>query len=367
MATQANRPDWYRITTNAAAQSADVFLYGVVGGYDWENDQALDGAGFVSQINALDVGTINFRINSPGGSVVEGHAIHNALVRHPARVITHIDALAASMASVIAMAGDEVHMADNATFMIHDPWTVVMGDSDDLRKFADVLDMIGEQIIAGYQRHTELSAEAIRAMMAAETWMDADTALAHGFVTHIDGAMQMAALVSSKFSFQNMPDLIRRNSTQDIITMDDQIDPVALKVAVDAQLEELVAENDAQVEAHSLAIAAADQQLAERDATIGALTAEVESLTAQASEATAKLTAEVNAHEDSTARLAALTGGLKLADEAKPSGDAVAAFNDACAEVAGDRKISQVAALKAVMAEQPETYTAYIDAVNYRD
>jgi len=149
--------------------------------------------------------------------------------------------------------------------------------------------------------------------------------------------------------------------------MDDQIDPVALKVAVDAQLEELVAENDAQVEAHSLAIAAADQQLAERDATIGALTAEVEILTAQASEATAKLTAEVNAHEDSTARLAALTGGLKLADEAKPSGDAVAAFNDACAEVAGDRKISQVAALKAVMAEQPETYTAYIDAVNYRD
>jgi len=365
MATQANRPDWYRITMNAAAKSADVYLYGVVGGYDWENDQMLDGAGFVSELNALDVDTINFRINSPGGSVVEGHAIHNALVRHQARVITHIDALAASMASVIAMAGDEVHMADNASLMIHDPWTVVMGDSDDLRKYADVLDMIGEQIIAGYQRHTDLGAVEIRAMMADETWMDAESALGHGFVTHIDGAMQMAALVSQKISFQKMPESIRRNSTEDVIM--DKIDPVALKSAVDAALEELITENTAQIAAHTAALADFNATLAERDALIATASAAVESLTAQANLASEKLEAEVNAHADTTARLAALTGGLKLADEAKPTGDAVAAFNDACTEVASERKITQVAALKAVVAEQPEIYKAYIDAVNHRD
>jgi len=355
----ANKADWYRITMNAATKSADVYLYGVVGGYDWENDKFLDGAGFVSELNALDVDVINFRINSPGGSVAEGHAIHNALIRHKAQVITHVDALAASMASVIAMAGDEVHMAENATMMIHDPWSIVMGDSDELRKYADILDMMGEQIISGYQRHSNLDAADIRAMMSDETWMNADTAMEHGFATHIDGAMQIAANISDKLTFSKMPDAIRPNQTKDKAMPKDTptIDPEALKVAVDAALEDITAENTGLV-----------AQVAERDATIAALTTEAESLTAQATAATEKLEAETTAHEAAKGRLAALTGGLKQnPDNDEPKGDAVAAFNAACADVVDDRKCTQVVAVHAVMKEQPQVYAAYIESVNHRD
>ena len=356
--SKTDKADWYRITANAAAQTADVYLYGIVGGYDWENAKYLDGAGFVSELNTLDAEIINFRINSPGGSVTEGHAIHNALLRHPARVITHIDSLAASMASVIAMAGDEVHIAANATMMIHDPWSIVMGDSEELRKIADVLDMMGEQIIAGYQRHSPLGADAIRELMAAETWMDANSAFEHGFVTHIDGAMQMAAYVNDNFSFVNMPKSIRRNSTEDHpMPENPTIDADALKVAVDAALEEITIENTALL-----------AQVTERDATIGELAEEVDSLTAQATAATEQLADEAAAHAAAKGRLSALTGGLKShGDDDTVTGDGVVVFDTAVAQVIDERKCTQVIAINAVMSEQPAIYDAYLAAVNHRD
>ena len=115
---------WYNMTAAEGETSAEISIYDAIGSFDVNAKQ------FVDELKEINADTINLRINSPGGSVIDGNAMFNALQRHPAKVVTHIDGLAASMASVIAMAGDEVHMADNALLMIHNPWTFSMGDAD---------------------------------------------------------------------------------------------------------------------------------------------------------------------------------------------------------------------------------------------
>lgn len=132
---------WYDIKAraNAAGQkSAEVFIYGDIGESWWEDTTTA--ASFVGEITALDVDALTVRINSYGGSVSDGLAIYNALKRHKAHVTTAIDGVALSIASLIAMAGDDVEMAENAMMMIHAPWGGVMGNSAEMREYADVLD-----------------------------------------------------------------------------------------------------------------------------------------------------------------------------------------------------------------------------------
>lgn len=166
---------WYSI--EAAANGAAVIrIYDEIGWWGVTAEQ------FADELSQLEASVINLHINSPGGDVFDGHAIYNALKQHPARVVTRIDALAASIASVIALAGDEVHMAANALFMIHNPWTFAMGDADDMRKHAEILDKVGGTIAQTYKAKTGKSADEIAAWMAAETWFNADEAIEAGFV-----------------------------------------------------------------------------------------------------------------------------------------------------------------------------------------
>ena len=164
-----------------------VTLYDEIGAF---------GAGskeFLADLGKLSGQHIHLRINSPGGSVVEGTAIYNALRRHEGGLTVHIDAMAASMASVIAMAGSPVYMADNALLMIHNPWTVSMGESKDLRKEADLLDKLKVNLRNAYVRKTGINAEEIGAMMDAETWLDAVEAVALGFADAIEEGVAAAA------------------------------------------------------------------------------------------------------------------------------------------------------------------------------
>jgi enoyl-CoA hydratase/carnithine racemase len=117
--------------------------------------------------------------------VFDGTAIYNALLRHPAKVNVQIDGLAASMASIIALAGDTVEMAENAFFMIHNPWSVVVGDSEDMRKEADILDKLSETAVKTYTRNSKLSEDDVRAAMSAETWYSADEAKKAGFIDSV--------------------------------------------------------------------------------------------------------------------------------------------------------------------------------------
>ncbi|MBF0308121.1 MAG: Clp protease ClpP [Magnetococcales bacterium] len=183
----AEKRNWFNMAAKAAQngkKTAEIAIYGPIMDEKW-SDEEVAPVDFAAELKALgDVEQIDLRINSPGGSVFAGFAIHNMLVRHPAKVVAHVDGLAASIASVIAMAGDEIHMPANALMMIHDPSGMVWGGASDMRKMADSLDKITEGIVASYQRHSGKTIEEIKALMAAETWMTGNDAVALGFATH---------------------------------------------------------------------------------------------------------------------------------------------------------------------------------------
>ena len=212
-----------------------VTLYDEIGAF---------GAGskeFLSDLGKLAGQHIHLRINSPGGSVVEGTAIYNALRRHEGGLTVHIDAMAASMASVIAMAGKPVYMADNALFMIHNPWTVSMGESKDLRKEADLLDKLKVNLRNAYVRKTGINAEEIGAMMDAETWLDAVEAVALGFADAIEEGVAAAATATPE-SLRARFDTFAKAKSMDIKTETVETvenEPTSLLVEILASLDEV--------------------------------------------------------------------------------------------------------------------------------
>lgn len=189
---------WYRI--RAARKSAEVRIYEEIGAWGVTANQ------FANDLAALgELQTIAVRINSPGGDVFDAMAIYNALQRHPARVVTHIDGLCASAATVVALAGDEIRMAENGTFMVHEPWTVTLGDAEHHQRNADLLDQIAGQIVDIYTRRSGMTAEAVRELMQSETWMTAAEALDAGFVDIVDEPLRIAAKVHDLSRFKNAP------------------------------------------------------------------------------------------------------------------------------------------------------------------
>lgn len=190
--------------------AADIFLYDIIGD-SWDGTTAKQ---FAKDLKALgDIQTLNIYINSDGGSVVDGTAIYNQLRRHRARKVVTVDGLAASIASVIAMVGDEIRMPKNSRMMIHDAWAaaIIMGTAADFRdtgnKIADILETSTRTILNTYVDRTGTSAEKIRKMMADETWLTAEEAVALGFADVLDEAdIDIAALAKHDYSaFKNIP------------------------------------------------------------------------------------------------------------------------------------------------------------------
>lgn len=174
----------------------ELQLYGPISSTSWWGDEVTPKQ-FSDELKALgDIETLNVYINSDGGDVFAGQAIHSMLKRHPANVVVYVDGLAASIASVVAMAGDKVIMPRNAMMMVHNPWTIAVGNADDFRKLADDLDQIRESIVAAYQDKTGLEREEIIRLMDAETWMTADEAVSKGFADEIEETKQVAASLS---------------------------------------------------------------------------------------------------------------------------------------------------------------------------
>jgi ATP-dependent Clp protease protease subunit len=188
------------------AKKAEIILYGSIG-QSWFDD-GITAKKFSDELKSLDasVEELDVRINSPGGDVFDGFAIYNRLKQHKAKKTIYIDALAASAASVIALAGDEVIMGEGALYMIHLPWTFSMGNRVDLDNTVARLLDIEEQMISLYQKRTKLDRSEIKAMLEAETWMDADDAIDQGFVdSKIDEALPIAASVFDKASWIKRP------------------------------------------------------------------------------------------------------------------------------------------------------------------
>ncbi|EOW7663426.1 ClpP-like prohead protease/major capsid protein fusion protein, partial [Escherichia coli] len=154
--------------------------------------------------------------HSPGGDIFEGLAIYNALKNHPAKKIVHIEGMAASMASFIAMCGDHIVMPENAMMMIHAPRGVTAGVSGDVRRFADLMDKLGDTMAETYAGRTGRSKQEITAMMEAETWMDGNECKANGFADEVIPAITAMARIESKRigDFSNMPEKIKSMISQ---------------------------------------------------------------------------------------------------------------------------------------------------------
>ncbi len=191
---------WYSIRRRTAvaaaalgvAAAAEVYIYGDIGESWYE--ETVSAAAFVRDLQALDVDAITVRINSMGGSVPDGFAIYNAIRRHKATVTTEVDGIAYSIASLIAMAGDKVHMADNAVLMIHAPWTYGAGNSVALRELADTLDTWAVAMSTSYAARTGDQPGMLALLTdGKDHYFTAAEALAANFIDSVTDPMPIAA------------------------------------------------------------------------------------------------------------------------------------------------------------------------------
>jgi ATP-dependent Clp endopeptidase proteolytic subunit ClpP len=167
---------------------AEIWMYDEIGVW------GVTAKSFADELKAAgDVKSLTLRLNSPGGDVFDGLAIYNTLLRHPANVSVEIDGVAASIASIIAMAGDTIAISPNAMVMIHDPWTVAMGGAEDFRKSADLLDQVKTSLVSTYQSKTGQSAAAISDKMSEETWFEAQEAIDFGLADVMTDAAAITA------------------------------------------------------------------------------------------------------------------------------------------------------------------------------
>ncbi len=191
---------WYRF--RATAEGAELSIHDEIGAH------GVSAKAFLADLGTLpDKAPLTLRLNSPGGSVFDAVAIYNALRRHAGKVTVTIDGIAASAASYIAMAGDEIVMPENAFLMIHDPSGLVMGTSADMRAMAEALDKIGAALIRGYAARSGKAEDEIARLMAAETWFDAAEAVEAGFADRLIEPVRIAATFDIG-RFRNAPPVL---------------------------------------------------------------------------------------------------------------------------------------------------------------
>ena len=205
---------WFEVK-NASGDAAEVRIDGVIGG-GWYDDDAVQAKKFIEEFNKIASKTINLHINSPGGSVYDGFAIYNALVASKKAINVHVDGIAASIASVIAMSGDTINMPENSYLMIHNPWTYTMGNADQLRQYASELDDLGEKIAKIYADRSGKDINELKTLMKGEngtdgTFIDAQTALDLGLCTSVTENKKAAACVGLDV-FDNLPESLRKIS-----------------------------------------------------------------------------------------------------------------------------------------------------------
>lgn len=199
----------YRVV--AKKDRGEIYLYGAIGA-DWFGD-GVSAKMFADDLKKLGaVGTIDVRINSEGGDVFAGKAMYSLLKEHKAKVIVHIDGLAASAASFIAMAGDEIEIDEGAFVMIHDAYGGARGRAKDLRDYADLLDSVNASIVDTYVARTKNDAATIKKWMDEETWMSGKDAVARGFADRLSGGKTKArAAVANAAIYNNLPVELRPN------------------------------------------------------------------------------------------------------------------------------------------------------------
>lgn len=219
---RAPKPGFY--ASLRASGELELLVYDIIG-EDWYGD-GITAKSFKSQIDAAGTySSITVRINSPGGDAFEGVAIGNILRSQGKPVNVIIEGIAASSASIIAMAGNTISMFSNAMMMIHNAWTFCYGDAAEMRKQADVLDAVSQAIGRTYVDRTGKTADEIKALMDAETWMSADQCVADGFATSVippaeqpavqENALNMARKFKALAKLKNLPESLKAKADMD--------------------------------------------------------------------------------------------------------------------------------------------------------
>jgi ATP-dependent Clp endopeptidase proteolytic subunit ClpP len=344
---------------------AEITIYDVIDRY-----YGISAAAIYDQLKALgSIKSIRVRLNSNGGSVFEGIAIYNLLKQHSARVNVRIDGLAASMASIIAMAGDDIEIGDGAYLMIHDPLGSVRGDSADMREMADLLDKMRDQLVGIYARRTSQSEEQIKEWMKAETWMTADEAIANRFADRSVAGLQVAAVAPVDL-FEHPPQALLAKRHTKTKGDSDMAENSAPKPATWHELKNCCPGADADFLGKQM-----DSQATAEDATkawMGELQRrseadanarkDAEAATAEAQKQAADAKAEAEKAKSVKPGVEMLGGGTSKGGGSE-SGDPRAEF-----EAAVDEKLktglSRVEAIKAVVKANPELHAAYVQAHN---
>lgn len=199
---------WYQIKAKANnPKAAEVSIHDEIGLW------GVSASAFMRDLKALGpLDQINLSIHSPGGDVLDGWAIYNSLKNSKAHIVARVEGLAASMASVILMAADEVEIPQNAFVMIHNPWGLAVGDADEMRDTADLLDKLGNGLVNAYTERTGNTEEDIRAWMAAEKWMDGKEAVERGFADKLLDGVAMSAKAFDTRRFMMTPKSLQANS-----------------------------------------------------------------------------------------------------------------------------------------------------------
>lgn len=178
---------FFKAEVSPAGDEATIYLYDMIvdsqDEADWWGGVAPET--FVKALAGMSAPTIHLRVKSPGGSVFAARAMEQAIREHPSRIVTHVDGLAASAASFLILPSDEIIMAPGSFLMIHKAWTFAGGNADDFRKSADLLEQIDGSLVKSYAAKTQQPAEDIAAMMAAETWIEAERAVELGFADSV--------------------------------------------------------------------------------------------------------------------------------------------------------------------------------------
>lgn len=189
---------WYNL--KAAADKTPVLsIFDDIGAY------GVSAKSFLNDLRTVTTDEVDVEINSPGGDVFAGLAIYNGLRASGKKINVRVLGLAASAASLVAMAGDTIEMPENAFMMIHNPWGFAMGGADEMRNTADVLDKIGTGLVSTYAKRTGKTDQEITALLDAETWMTAQEAVDAGFATSVTAALA----VKASYSEDRLPENVR--------------------------------------------------------------------------------------------------------------------------------------------------------------
>ena len=297
------KKNWYDIQSKASNEIVDIYIFDEIGSF------GMNAQSFIDEIKPYKNSPISLHINCVGGDVFDGMAIYNILKKRTAETTVYIEGIAASMGSVIALAADKVVMAENSLFMIHNAWGGAMGESKELKKTANLLEKISNEIADIYIKKTNLPYDKVKEMMDEETWLNADEALELGFIDSISDAIKVAAKydvskfknitneeIKSKLSInlksKKMTEELKNwfnSKIEDIITRvksdDSNVEESGKEVAVTISDEAEILNKFSELEGNAATLSGSITDLEGEKET---LTEEVERLTALLSKANAK-------------------------------------------------------------------------------